>query len=48
VDITDIEWGDVDCAHLAQVRKQWQTCLNKVLDLKVIKYAGSSFTGEKI
>jgi hypothetical protein len=48
VDITEIEWGDVDCIDLAQDRNQWQTYLNKVMDLKVTKYAGSFLTGEKM
>jgi len=46
VDITEIEWEDLDCIHLAQDWNQWQTYLNKALELK--KYAGSFLTGEKM
>lgn len=48
MDITETEWEDVGCIHLAQDRNQSQTYLNKVLDLKVTKYAGSFLTGEKM
>jgi hypothetical protein len=37
-----LKWGDVDWIHLAQVRDQWRTVVNTVLNLRA-PYGGGGF-----
>jgi hypothetical protein len=35
IDLTEIEWDDVDWIDLAQDREQWRALLNMVMNLRV-------------
>jgi hypothetical protein len=36
MDLEDIEWGDMDWIDLAQVRDQWQSLVNTLMNLLVL------------
>jgi hypothetical protein len=40
MDLTEIEWDDMDCFDLAQDRDQWRALVNTVMNLRVPLYAG--------
>jgi hypothetical protein len=36
MDIIEIGWGGMDWIHLAQVRDQWRTLVNTVMNLRIL------------
>jgi hypothetical protein len=38
--LREIEWGCMDCSHLAQDRDEWRALVNNVMNLRVPKNIG--------